>query len=180
MTKGLSTSMKGLTLTQNRSSFLTGQSLISSPPPSLLRSLSSTQNTIEAAHKKGAGSTKNGRDSISKRRGVKVFGMQKVKAGGIIIRQLGTKFHPGHNVGLGRDYTIFAKQEGIVFFERGKGTRKMISVYPDDHPKIVAKRPPPVQKVNANRAEQDSTSDTPQNIENEQSNMQSDQDGPVF
>ena len=71
------------------------------------------------AHKKGQGSVKNGRDSISKRLGVKVFGSQTINAGGIIIRQRGTKFHPGRNVGLGRDYTIFAMVEGTVRFDRG-------------------------------------------------------------
>jgi large subunit ribosomal protein L27 len=71
------------------------------------------------AHKKGQGSVKNGRDSISKRLGVKVFGSQTINAGGIIIRQRGTKFHPGRNVGLGRDYTIFAMVDGTVRFDRG-------------------------------------------------------------
>ncbi len=68
------------------------------------------------AHKKGMGSTRNGRDSISKRLGVKVFGAQAVKAGGIIVRQRGTKFKPGMNTALGRDYTIFAKASGVVRF----------------------------------------------------------------
>ncbi len=71
------------------------------------------------AHKKGQGSVKNGRDSVSKRLGVKVFGSQTISAGGIIIRQRGTKFHPGSNVGLGRDYTIFAMVDGKVRFDRG-------------------------------------------------------------
>jgi large subunit ribosomal protein L27 len=71
------------------------------------------------AHKKGQGSVKNGRDSASKRLGVKKFGSQKVVAGNIIIRQRGTKFHPGRNVGLGRDYTIFALVDGEVLFDRG-------------------------------------------------------------
>jgi large subunit ribosomal protein L27 len=71
------------------------------------------------AHKKGQGSVKNGRDSISKRLGVKVFGSQLIPAGGIIVRQRGTKFHPGRNVGLGRDYTIFALVDGTVHFDRG-------------------------------------------------------------
>ncbi len=70
------------------------------------------------AHKKGQGSVKNGRDSVSKRLGVKKFGSQTVVAGNIIIRQRGTKFHPGKNVGLGRDYTIFALIDGIVRFDR--------------------------------------------------------------
>jgi large subunit ribosomal protein L27 len=71
------------------------------------------------AHKKGQGSVKNGRDSVSKRLGVKVFGSQTINAGGIIIRQRGTKFHPGRGVGLGRDYTIFAMVDGTVRFDRG-------------------------------------------------------------
>jgi large subunit ribosomal protein L27 len=70
------------------------------------------------AHKKGQGSVKNGRDSVSKRLGVKRFGSQLVVAGNIIIRQRGTKFHPGRNVGLGRDYTIYALVDGIVRFDR--------------------------------------------------------------
>ena len=69
------------------------------------------------AHKKGQGSSRNGRDSRAQRRGVKVFAGQKISAGSIIIRQLGTKVHPGVNVGLGRDFTIFAKIDGIVKFE---------------------------------------------------------------
>ena len=70
------------------------------------------------AHKKGQGSSKNGRDSNAQRRGVKRFGGQKVTAGSIIVRQLGTKFHPGKNVGLGRDFTIFALKDGIVEFDK--------------------------------------------------------------
>jgi len=70
------------------------------------------------AHKKGQGSVKNGRDSNAKRRGVKKFGSQKVIAGNIIIRQCGTKWHPGKGVGLGNDYTIFAMIDGIVRFDR--------------------------------------------------------------
>jgi large subunit ribosomal protein L27 len=81
------------------------------------------------AHKKGQGSSRNGRDSNSQRRGVKVFGGQAINAGGIIIRQVGTKIHPGKNVGLGRDYTIFAKIDGVVKFERLDKTRKKVSVY---------------------------------------------------
>lgn len=82
------------------------------------------------AHKKGQGSTKNGRDSAGQRRGVKKFGGEAVRAGNIIIRQLGTKFHPGRNVGLGRDYTIFALVDGHVKFETGSGGRKRVSVVP--------------------------------------------------
>ena len=83
------------------------------------------------AHKKGGGSTKNGRDSNSQRRGVKKFGGQIVKAGNIIVRQCGTKFHPGQNVGLGKDYTIFALSDGIVKFEPKGRTKKQVSVYPN-------------------------------------------------
>uniref|UniRef100_A0A7C4NU34 Large ribosomal subunit protein bL27 n=1 Tax=Thermodesulfobacterium geofontis TaxID=1295609 RepID=A0A7C4NU34_9BACT len=81
------------------------------------------------AHKKSGGASRNGRDSISKRLGVKRFGGQYVKPGEIIIRQRGTKFHPGFNVGLGKDYTIFSKIEGIVKFETRNG-KKIVSVYP--------------------------------------------------
>ena len=81
------------------------------------------------AHKKGQGSSPNGRDSRAQRRGVKVFAGQKISAGSIIIRQLGTKVHPGVNVGLGRDFTIFAKIDGIVKFERFDKKRKKVSVY---------------------------------------------------
>ena len=71
------------------------------------------------AHKKGQGSVKNGRDSVSKRLGVKKFGSEQVVAGNIIVRQRGTKYHPGRNVGLGRDYTIFALVDGEVKFDQG-------------------------------------------------------------
>lgn len=83
------------------------------------------------AHKKGGGSTTNGRDSQSKRLGVKRFGGQLVKSGEIIVRQRGTHFHPGENVGLGKDHTIFAKIQGVVVFERmrGRGGQQQISVY---------------------------------------------------
>lgn len=81
------------------------------------------------AHKKGQGSSRNGRDSNAQRRGVKVYGGQAITAGAIIVRQLGTKFHPGNNVGLGRDYTIFAKIDGVVKFEQLDKKRKKISVY---------------------------------------------------
>lgn len=84
------------------------------------------------AHKKGQGSTQNGRDSRAQRRGVKKFGGEYVTPGNIIVRQLGTKFHPGRNVGLGRDYTLFAKKEGVVKFETRAGKRKYVSVYPVD------------------------------------------------
>ncbi len=81
------------------------------------------------AHKKAGGSSKNGRDSNAQRRGVKMYGGQKVRAGNIIVRQLGTKFHPGENVGMGKDYTLFAKIDGLVTFERLGRSRKKVSVY---------------------------------------------------
>ncbi len=82
------------------------------------------------AHKKAGGSSKNGRDSQGQRRGVKRFAGQIVKSGNILVRQLGTKIHPGENVGCGRDYTLFAKVDGVVKYETfGKG-RKRVSVYP--------------------------------------------------
>lgn len=80
------------------------------------------------AHKKGGGSTKNGRDSESKRLGVKKFGGQSVRAGNILIRQRGTKFHPGLNVGIGKDDTLFATSDGIVTFRKGRNDRKTVSV----------------------------------------------------
>ncbi|MFP7755642.1 50S ribosomal protein L27 [Thermodesulfobacteriota bacterium B35] len=82
------------------------------------------------AHKKAGGSSRNGRDSIGQRRGVKRFGGQSVKAGNIIVRQLGTRIHPGENVGCGRDYTLFAKIDGVVRFENFGRGRKRVSVYP--------------------------------------------------
>jgi large subunit ribosomal protein L27 len=81
------------------------------------------------AHKKAGGSSKNGRDSNGQRRGVKRYGGQKVKAGNILIRQLGTRIHPGDNVGVGKDYTLFAKIDGIVAYERTGRSRKKVSVY---------------------------------------------------
>jgi large subunit ribosomal protein L27 len=83
------------------------------------------------AHKKGGGSSRNGRDSQSKRLGVKKFGGEAVRSGNIIVRQKGTKFHPGLNVGLGRDFTIFATIDGYVKFEHMDRHRKRISVYPE-------------------------------------------------
>lgn len=81
------------------------------------------------AHKKAGGSTRNGRDSESKRLGVKRYGGQQVSAGSIIVRQRGTRFHPGANVGLGRDHTLFAKADGVVEFTvKGPGQRKYVNV----------------------------------------------------
>jgi large subunit ribosomal protein L27 len=84
------------------------------------------------AHKKGTGSTRNGRDSNSKRLGVKRYGGQAVTAGSILIRQRGTKFYPGNNVGRGGDDTLFSLIDGIVRFERKGKDRKKVSVYPVD------------------------------------------------
>jgi len=81
------------------------------------------------AHKKGQGSSRNGRDSNSQRRGIKVFGGQKINAGSIIVRQVRTKIHPGTNVGLGKDFTIFSLINGVVKYERLDKTRKKVSVY---------------------------------------------------
>ncbi len=81
------------------------------------------------AHKKGVGSSKNGRDSESKRLGVKKFGGELVKAGNIIVRQKGTKVHPGNNVGMGSDNTLFATIDGVVTFEPYRRDRKQVSVY---------------------------------------------------
>jgi len=82
------------------------------------------------AHKKGQGSSRNGRDSNSQRRGVKVFGGEEVTAGSILVRQLGTVIHPGNNVKLGRDYTLYSTVDGVVKYERLGRDRKKVSVYP--------------------------------------------------
>jgi large subunit ribosomal protein L27 len=82
------------------------------------------------AHKKGVGSTDNGRDSNSNYLGVKLFGGQKAIAGNIIVRQRGTRFHPGENVGMGRDHTLFALVDGEVFFRRKRNNRTFISIVP--------------------------------------------------
>ena len=84
------------------------------------------------AHKKGQGSSRNGRDSKPQYRGVKVFGGEAVSAGSILVRQVGTTFHAGQNVGVGRDYTLWAKVDGIVKFERRGRHGKRVSVYPAD------------------------------------------------
>ncbi|MCJ7540099.1 MAG: 50S ribosomal protein L27 [Desulfobacterales bacterium] len=81
------------------------------------------------AHKKAGGSSRNGRDSNGQRRGVKRYGGQTVKAGNILVRQLGTRIHPGVNVGMGKDYTLFSKINGIVAYERLGRSRKKVSVY---------------------------------------------------
>jgi large subunit ribosomal protein L27 len=82
------------------------------------------------AHKKAGGSSKNGRDSQGQRRGIKRYSGQQVTAGSILVRQLGTRIHPGENVGLGRDYTLFATVDGVVAYERSGRMRKKVSVYP--------------------------------------------------
>lgn len=82
------------------------------------------------AHKKGQGSTRNGRDSKAKRRGVKRFDGQTVSAGSILVRQVGTKIHPGTNVGTGKDWTLFSLVDGVVKFERKGRDHKRVSVYP--------------------------------------------------
>ncbi len=82
------------------------------------------------AHKKAGGSSRNGRDSAGQRLGVKIFGGQVVQAGNIIVRQKGTRIFPGENVGMGRDYTLFAKIDGIVRYESKGGDKKQVSVYP--------------------------------------------------
>ena len=81
------------------------------------------------AHKKGVGSTKNGRDSVGKRLGVKKFGGEVVKAGNILVRQRGSEFHAGENVGQGSDYTLFALVDGVVKFEKHRRKRRQVSVY---------------------------------------------------
>jgi large subunit ribosomal protein L27 len=80
------------------------------------------------AHKKGEGSVKNGRDSQSKRLGVKIYGGQPAVAGNIIVRQRGTQYHAGKNVGIGKDYTLFALSDGLVEFKKGKGDKTFVSI----------------------------------------------------
>ncbi len=91
------------------------------------------------AHKKGQGSSRNGRDSPGQRRGVKLYAGQLARAGNIIIRQLGTRIHPGINVGMGRDFTLFAKVDGIIRYERVGKDRTRVSIYPQ----------PPLEPVQA-------------------------------
>ena len=85
------------------------------------------------AHKKGVGSSKNGRESHSKRLGVKIFGGETCKAGNIIVRQRGTEFHPGNNMGMGKDHTLFALVDGTVQFKVGKEDRRSVSVIPAEN-----------------------------------------------
>jgi large subunit ribosomal protein L27 len=84
------------------------------------------------AHKKGAGSSRNGRESESKRLGIKKFGGQIVKAGNILVRQRGTKHHPGENVGMGKDHTLYALIDGVVVFKKKKNDRSFVSVLPKE------------------------------------------------
>jgi large subunit ribosomal protein L27 len=83
------------------------------------------------AHKKGQGSSRNGRDSNAQRRGVKIFAGQRVRAGNILVRQLGTRVHPGSNVGVGRDWTLFALIDGIVEYQRYGKSRRRVRIVPD-------------------------------------------------
>ena len=83
------------------------------------------------AHKKGQGSSRNGRDSPGQRRGVKVYGSEKVAAGNILVRQLGTVIHPGPNVGMGKDFTLFALVDGKVKYSRARGDRRVVSIVPE-------------------------------------------------
>jgi large subunit ribosomal protein L27 len=89
------------------------------------------------AHKKGQGSSRNGRDSPGQRRGVKVFGGQSVTSGSILVRQVGTRIHPGSNVGMGRDYSIFATINGMVRYEREGRERTRVSVYTPEQYKVL-------------------------------------------
>jgi large subunit ribosomal protein L27 len=82
------------------------------------------------AHKKGQGSTRNGRDSPGQRRGIKIYAGQRVKAGNILVRQLGTRVHPGRNVGMGRDFTLYAKIAGITKYESYRGDKRQVSIEP--------------------------------------------------
>ena len=86
------------------------------------------------AHKKGQGSTRNGRDSAGQRRGVKMFAGETVRAGNILVRQCGTRVHPGPNVGMGRDYTLFATSDGKVKFSNETRSKKRVSVISSEHP----------------------------------------------
>jgi large subunit ribosomal protein L27 len=90
------------------------------------------------AHKKGMGSSRNGRDSNAQRLGVKRFDGQKVSAGSILVRQRGTKIHPGNNVGIGKDDTLFAKMDGFVAFERVGKTNKQVSIYEEPKTAVTA------------------------------------------
>lgn len=107
------------------------------------------------AHKKGVGSTDNGRDSISKRLGVKLFGGQAAIAGNIIVRQRGTKFHPGNNVGIGKDHTLFALVDGTVNFKKGRKDRTFVHILPgfEEVKETAAKAPKAAPKKEAPKKE---------------------------
>ncbi|CAL5201504.1 unnamed protein product [Lathyrus oleraceus] len=132
------TAFKSLSLSSSSSSslssssFLPGSSTLRFTPSVSLPRIHRSVLTIRNAHKKGAGSTKNGRDSAGRRLGVKVYGDQVAKPGSIIVRQRGTKFHAGKNVGIGKDHTIFSLIDGVVKFEKYGPDRKKISVYPQE------------------------------------------------
>jgi large subunit ribosomal protein L27 len=106
------------------------------------------------AHKKGVGSSDNGRDSNSKRLGVKLFGGQKAVAGNIIIRQRGTKFHPGENVGMGRDHTLFALIDGTVGFKKRRLNRTFVNIIPAGEVQETLAKEKPAKKVKAEAAPQ--------------------------
>ncbi|KAG5066335.1 hypothetical protein GLYMA_04G139200v4 [Glycine max] len=130
MSFNLATEFKGLSLSSSSSFFGGSSGSLRAGPASVVSLPRRCPLTIENAHKKGAGSTKNGRDSQGKRLGVKIYGDQVAKPGSIIVRQRGTKFHAGKNVGLGKDYTIFSLIDGVVKFEKYGPDRKKVSVYP--------------------------------------------------
>lgn len=116
------------------------------------------------AHKKGAGSTDNGRDSISKRLGVKLFGGQYAKAGNIIIRQRGTRFHPGENVGMGKDHTLFALVHGTIEFRKGRKDRTFVNVVPEVSETVapIAKpKPKPVKEPKPTISKEAAPKETP-------------------
>ncbi|CAN6472374.1 unnamed protein product [Victoria cruziana] len=128
---GLSASLRGLTLSpSSSSSYVRGDCGVSSLNNRSCVSFLARSLSIEAAHKKGAGSTKNGRDSRGQRLGVKIYGDQVAKPGAIIVKQRGTRFHPGKNVGMGKDHTLFSLIDGMVKFEKFGPDRKKVSVYP--------------------------------------------------
>ncbi|CAM6037688.1 unnamed protein product [Sphagnum compactum] len=143
-TTSMTAMLKGLSLTSSSgSSYMTGDAnkfgavvVERRSSSGLVEQQNGGAITIEAAHKKGSGSTKNGRDSKPKMLGVKIYGDQAAQPGAIIVRQRGTKFHPGNNVGLGRDYTIYSLIDGVVKFEKFGPDRKKISVYPRTEEKV--------------------------------------------
>ncbi|XP_004499828.1 large ribosomal subunit protein bL27c [Cicer arietinum] len=133
----IATAFKTLSLSSSSSSstsssFLTGSSSLRPATSVTLPRIQRSALIIRNAHKKGAGSTKNGRDSAGKRLGVKIYGDQVAKPGSIIVRQRGTKFHTGKNVGIGKDHTIFSLIDGVVKFEKYGPDKKKISVYPQE------------------------------------------------